>query len=346
MSRQNTFIIAEAGSNWRMGTKTRDLTMAKSLIDVAAECKCNAIKFQTYKSETTYVQNAGKSDYLSNSGINEQITEIFDDLSMPYDMIPQLADYCKMQKIEFMSTPFSVNDAKAIDPFVSRHKIASFEINHMRLIEFLARTKKPLILSTGASTLEEIEWAINHFNKNGGKEITLLHTISKYPAPLSSLNLQIIHELQKKFNVVVGFSDHSRDPLVGPISAVALGAKIIEKHFTLHNKLPGPDHSFAITPDELKKMVWFIRECESTLNSTQKNILPDELELRQFAHRGIQAIKNIKKNDVFKEGINVDILRPGKRKQGIHPMYIEMLEGKNSKKDISTGDGISLDDWE
>ena len=119
MPTQHTFIIAEAGSNWRMGTKTRDLSMAKSLIDVAAECKCDAIKFQTYKSETTYVSNAGKSDYLSNSGINEQITEIFQDLSMPYDMIPELADYCKTQKIEFMSTPFSVNDAKAIDPFGS-----------------------------------------------------------------------------------------------------------------------------------------------------------------------------------------------------------------------------------
>lgn len=345
MSRQNTFIIAEAGSNWRMGTKTRDLSMAKSLIDVAAECKCNAIKFQTYKSETTYVQNAGKSDYLSNSGINEQITEIFHDLSMPYDMIPELADYCKMQKIEFMSTPFSVNDAKAIDPFVLRHKIASFEINHLRLIEFIARTKKPLILSTGASTLEEIEWAINHFNKNGGKEITLLHTISKYPAPLSSLNLQIIHELQEKFNVTVGFSDHSRDPVIGPVTAVAMGGKIIEKHFTLHNKLPGPDHGFALTPNELKIMVKSIRDCELTLNSNKKNILPEELELREFAHRGIQAIKDIKKNDIFKEGENIDILRPGKQKQGIHPKNLEELEGKNSKRDISKGDGISQEDW-
>tara|TARA_B110000438_G_scaffold90530_1_gene89976 strand:- start:219 stop:1256 length:1038 start_codon:yes stop_codon:yes gene_type:complete len=345
MPTQHTFIIAEAGSNWRMGTKTRDLTMAKSLIDVAAECKCNAIKFQTYKSETTYVQNAGKSDYLSNSGINEQITEIFDDLSMPYDMIPQLADYCKMQKIEFMSTPFSVNDAKAIDPFVSRHKIASFEINHMRLIEFLASTKKPLILSTGASTLEEIEWAINHFNKNGGKEITLLHTISKYPAPLSSLNLQIIHELQEKFNVTVGFSDHSRDPVIGPVTAVAMGGKIIEKHFTLHNKLPGPDHGFALTPNELKIMVQSIRDCELTLDSNKKNILPEELELREFAHRGIQAIKDIKKNDIFKEGVNIDVLRPGKQNQGIHPKNLEELEGKNSKRDISKGDGISQEDW-
>jgi len=345
MPTQHTFIIAEAGSNWRMGTKTRDLSMAKSLIDVAAECKCDAIKFQTYKSETTYVSNAGKSDYLSNSGINEQITEIFQDLSMPYDMIPELADYCKTQKIEFMSTPFSVNDAKAIDPFVLRHKIASFEISHLRLIEFLAGTNKPLILSTGASTLEEIEWAVNYFYDNGGKDISLLHTISKYPAPLSSLNLKIISELEKKFNIPVGFSDHSRSPTIGPITAVSLGGQIIEKHFTLNNNLPGPDHSFALTPIELKNMVEAIRGCELVLGSNEKTILQEEFELREFAHRGIQAIKEIKENDIFKEGENVDILRPGKQKQGIHPKYLEQLSGKKSKRNISQGEGIIQGDW-
>lgn len=345
MPTQHTFIIAEAGSNWRMGTKTRDLSMAKSLIDVAAECKCDAIKFQTYKSETTYVSNAGKSDYLSNSGINEQITEIFQDLSMPYDMIPELADYCKTQKIEFMSTPFSVNDAKAIDPFVLRHKIASFEISHLRLIEFLAGTNKPLILSTGASTLEEIEWAVNYFYDNGGKDISLLHTISKYPAPLSSLNLKIISELEKKFNIPVGFSDHSRSPTIGPITAVSLGGRIIEKHFTLNNNLPGPDHSFALTPIELKNMVEAIRGCELVLGSNEKTILQEEFELREFAHRGIQAIKEIKENDIFKEGENVDILRPGKQKQGIHPKYLEQLSGKKSKRNISQGEGIIQGDW-
>mgnify|MGYP005635496821 FL=1 len=345
MSDSSVFIIAEAGSNWRMGNKARDLNMAKALIDVASECKCDAIKFQTYKPETTYVPNAGESDYLSDSGIKESITNIFQDLSMPYEMIPEIADYCNIKKIEFMSTPFSISDSKAVDPYVLRHKIASFEINHSRLIEFLASTKKPLILSTGASTLEEIEWAINHFNKNGGKDISLLHTISSYPAPLSSLNLQIIHELKKFFNVTIGFSDHSRDPIIGPVTAVAMGAKIIEKHFTLNKKLPGPDHGFALTPNELKIMVQSIRDCESTINKNKKNILPEELELREFAHRGIQATKDIKKNDIFKEGENIDILRPGKQKQGIHPKSLDKLNGKNSKRDISKGDGILENDF-
>ena len=186
---------------------------------------------------------------------------------------------------------------------------------------------------------------INHFNKNGGKDISLLHTISSYPAPLSSLNLQIIHELKKFFNVTIGFSDHSRDPIIGPVTAVAMGAKIIEKHFTLHNKLPGPDHGFALTPNELKIMVQSIRDCESTINKNKKNILPEELELREFAHRGIQATKDIKKNDIFKEGENIDILRPGKQKQGIHPKSLDKLNGKNSKRDISKGDGILENDF-
>ena len=195
------------------------------------------------------------------------------------------------------------------------------------------------------STLDEIEWAVNYFYDNGGKDISLLHTISKYPAPLSSLNLKIISELEKKFNIPVGFSDHSRSPTIGPITAVSLGGRIIEKHFTLNNNLPGPDHSFALTPIELKNMVEAIRGCELVLGSNEKTILQEEFELREFAHRGIQAIKEIKENDIFKEGENVDILRPGKQKQGIHPKYLEQLSGKKSKRNISQGEGIIQGDW-
>ena len=145
---KHVFIIAEAGSNWKMGTPERDIEMAKALIDAAVDAKADAIKFQTYKSETVYVPNAGESTYLTESGIKESITKIFADLSMPYEMIPILADYCKTKNIQFMSTPFSVNDAKAIDPYVQTHKIASYEITHSRLIEFVAKSGKPLILST------------------------------------------------------------------------------------------------------------------------------------------------------------------------------------------------------
>jgi len=201
MNHDKIFVIAEAGSNWRMGTPNRDLKMAKTLIDVASEAGADGVKFQTYRPETVYVPNAGNSDYLVEAGIKESIIEIFKDLSMPYEMIPKLADHCKKREIQFMSTPFSVEDAKAIDPYVLIHKIASYEITHSRLIEFIAQTGKPLILSTGASTYEEIKWALDFFYEKGGTKIYLMQTTAKYPAPLSTLNLKVIPELIRRFNV-------------------------------------------------------------------------------------------------------------------------------------------------
>ena len=339
------FIIAEAGSNWRCGTLARDREMAKRLIEVAAESGADAVKFQTYRAETVYVPNAGESDYLSEVGIKESITDIFKDLSMPYEMIPELADYSRKLGIKFMSTPFSVQDAKALDPYVEIHKNASYEISHLRLIEFIAKTKKPLILSSGAATLEDIEWAVSHFYKNGGKTIALLQCTAKYPAPMPTLNLKTIPDLIKRFKMPVGFSDHSRDPLTGPVAAVALGATIIEKHYTLSNKLPGPDHAFAITPEELKKMVKSIRDCEDSMGSGEKVVQEAEEELRSYAQRALQATKEIKKGGVLSEGVNIDILRSGKQKKGLHPKFLPEIEGKEAKRDIPLGDGIQREDY-
>jgi|TARA_B110000495_G_C22986632_1_gene580534 N,N'-diacetyllegionaminate synthase len=340
------FIIAEAGSNWRMGDSKRDMKMAKTLIDVGSDAGADAIKFQTYRSESVYVPNAGDSDYLSKSGIKESINKIFDDLSMPYEMIPELYEYCNSKNIEFMSTPFSVEDAKQIDPYVNYHKIASYEISHYRLIEFIAKTNKPTFLSTGGATIDEIEWAVNHFYKNGGINITLLQTTAKYPAPLESLNIYSMDILKNRFNVSVGLSDHSIDPVIGPVCATALGASVIEKHFTLNKKLPGPDHSFALDPNELKKMVKAIRNCEKCLGLKEKIVQNDEIELRDFAQRSIQCIKNILKDEIFLEGVNFEILRSGKCKKGMHPKFLESLEGKKSTRSISIGDGILESDYE
>jgi len=344
--KSKTFIIAEAGSNWKVGSPERDWEMAKSLIDVASNAKTDAIKFQTYRAETVYVPNAGGPDYLKKKGTKNSINKIFEELSMPYEFIPKLARYCNQKRIKFMSTPFSVKDAKAIDPFVEIHKIASYEITHSRLIEFIASTGKPLILSTGAATIFEIEWAVDFFKRKGGKKISLMQTTAKYPAPVSSLNLNTIPWLKKKFNLSVGLSDHSRDPVIAPVAAVALGADLIEKHFTLHNQLPGPDHFFALTPNELKTMVKSIRECEMVLGKSKKNVQESEKELRRYAQRGIQAIKSIKKGDRFKEGKNIDILRPGKRLKGLHPRFLDEIEGKKATRNISLGDGILREDFE
>tara|TARA_B100001179_G_scaffold108487_1_gene77276 strand:- start:1476 stop:2534 length:1059 start_codon:yes stop_codon:yes gene_type:complete len=337
----HTFIIAEAGSNWKSGSYEEDLEQAKKLIKIASKAGADAVKFQTYKADTVYAYNAGNSNYLTEQGINKEINEIFEYLSMPYEMISELSQICNDEKIIFMSTPFSVEDAKQIDPFVSLHKIASFEINHVRLIEFLSKTEKPILISTGASTFDEIDFAVNLIKNNKNNEIGLLQCTSKYPAPIESLNLSAIPKMKERYNIPIGFSDHSVEPLIGPLTAVGLGATIIEKHFTLDKNLTGPDHSFAITPQELELMVKSIRQADKTKGNGKKIILNEEQELLLFAKRRIQAIKDIRKGDILKEGFNFEVLRPGNRIRGLEPRFLDKINGAKSTKNVLKGDGIT-----
>jgi len=337
----HVFVIAEAGSNWKCGTYDDDLKQAKNLIKVAAKSGADAVKFQTYRPETTYVSNPGKSNYLSKSGYTKNIEDIFNEHSMPYEMIPELAKSCKEENILFMSTPFSIQDAKSIDPYTTIHKISSFEINHVRLIEFLAKTGKPILISTGASTYEEIDFCVDLIKKCGNNNIVLLQCTSKYPCPIESLNLSVIPKMKSRYGIPIGFSDHSVDPIIAPILAVGLGATVLEKHFTLDKNLPGPDHSFALTPDELKSMIFSVRQAELAYGTGQKEILEVEKELRQFATRSIQATTNISKGDILHEGINFDILRPGNRVRGLEPRFLDTVNGKKATKAINKGDGIT-----
>jgi len=338
------FVIAEAGSNWRMGSLARDLKMGKTLIDVAKEAGCDAVKFQTYRPETTYVKNAGESDYLASNGIKQDISEIFKDLAMPYEMLSELQEHSKQNEIAFMSSPFSIADLEEVDKFTSLHKIASYEITHVRLIEAAARTKKPVIFSTGASTTDDIEYALTLFRSISDSPVALMQCTAKYPSPISALNLRVIPFLKKLFGVPVGLSDHSRHPVVGPLAAVALGADLIEKHYTLSNDLPGPDHKFALTPDELKEMVQAVRGATEARGNGIKNIQDEEKELFYFARRAVQAIENIGSGESFVEGKNFEILRPGKQKPGMNPRYINQLQGAVSSREIQLGEGIHIED--
>lgn len=342
---QHVFIIAEAGSNWRVGNSERDMQMAKSLIDVAVDAGADAVKFQTYRADSVYVPNAGKAKYLSNQKEKRSISDIFQDLSMPYGMIPELAGYCRKQSIEFMSTPFSVGDFEALNPFVKMHKLASYEIAHLKLIDAMVKSKKPIIMSTGAATMEEVRWSVDYFRKKSSANLILLQCTAKYPASLDMLNLNVLSTFRNEFNCDVGLSDHSRHPFIAPVTAVGLGARVIEKHFTLHNKLPGPDHPFALTPDELKLMVHSIRQAEQTLGSLNKEPVKEEIELRAFAVRSVQATKNIQKGDQLLEGVNFDVLRPGRRPKGAHPKHVAKMQGKKSKRSIKLGDGIRENDF-
>jgi len=338
---KHIFVIAEAGSNWKSGSYSDDLNQAKRLIDVAKSSGADAVKFQTYKPETVYVPNAGTSNYLQDSGISDQITEIFKHHAMPYKMIPELSNYCKNQNIHFMSSPFSVQDAKEIDPFVEFHKVASFEINHVRLLEYLSQTKKPIIISTGASTLDEIDFAVDYLKNHGNTKIALLQCTSKYPSPLNSLNLGTIPKLKERYKVPVGFSDHSVEPTIAPVVSVVLGSTIIEKHITLNKNLPGPDHSFALEPSELNLMVKSIRDAETSIGNGIKDILPVEKELRNFATRSLQATQNIKKGDLLIEGQNFDVLRPGNQPRGLGAKFLEQVNGKKALRDYKVGEGIN-----
>jgi len=333
----HVFVIAEAGSNWKCGSYHDDLNQAKKLIKVAANAGADAVKFQTYRPETTYVSNPGGSKTLSYS---ENIDTIFEKHSMPYEIIPELVEFCKEENILFMSTPFSVQDAKAIDPYTKIHKVASFEINHVKLLEFLATTKKPIIVSTGSSTYDEIDFCVNLLQKNGCDKIILLQCTSKYPCPIDALNLSVIPKMKSKYNLPVGFSDHSVEPIIAPLLSIGLGSTIIEKHFTLDKNLPGPDHFFALNPNELNQMIDSIRKAELAHGTGNKEILKEELETRKFAKRSLQAIQNISKGDILELEKNFDILRPGDRIRGLDAQFSFILDGKKSKIDVAKGDGI------
>lgn len=342
---QRVFIVAEAGSNWSLGAASRDLAMAKTMIHAAAEAGADAVKFQVFRPETIYVANAGTSDYLSGAGIKKDIRDIFEDLSMPYEMIPELAAECGTCGIQFMASAFSPADFQAIDPFVNVHKIASYELGHIHLLELAAQCGKPIFLSTGASTEDEIAWSVNFLKSRHSGPLTLLQCTACYPAQPGSMNLRAIPWLKERFKVEAGLSDHSRHPVYAPVAAVALGASVIEKHFTIDNRLPGPDHAFAVTPEELKELVQAIRLAEKMLGSWVKRVDESEFELRSYACRGIQALYDIAPGDIFKEDVNISILRPGKQLQGIHPKYISQISGKKAKRAISAGSGLQLGDW-
>ncbi len=337
-------IIAEAGSNWKCGSFEEDCQRAYALIEAAKASGADVVKFQTFKRKSIYVPNPGQSDYLSKSGVKRDIGELFEELEMPQGFLALLAKHCLSENIELMSSVFSPEDFEEVDPFVKRHKIASYEISHPHLLKLAAQSGKPLILSTGASSIRDIDWAVETFYSAGGKDLTLLQCTARYPAPDHSMNLNVISSLRARYNVEVGLSDHSLEPLTSAVAATALGASTIEKHFTLSRHLKGPDHAFAIEPKELKSLVEAVRACEAMLGIAIKHVGDEEKELYYFARRGIQALRNIPKGEILREGVNFAILRPGKRSLGAHPKFLSQIEGRKASHALAEGEGIQPED--
>lgn len=327
------FIIAEAGSNHNGSFKK-----ALKLIDVAVSAGADAVKFQLFKASKLYPKNAGQTEYLK---MKEPIYDIIKKMELPEEWIPKLYKYCKKKKIIFMASVFDEESADILDKYVNVFKIASYEMTHLPLLKHVAKKKKPIMMSTGATNLKEIEKSVKTIKKEGNNKIILMQCTAKYPAPLESINLRVMVTL-KRFGFPVGLSDHSREPDIAPMAAVALGANVIEKHFTLSNKLPGPDHKFALEPKELKLMVSKIRDVEKTLGTGRKVVLKYEKELFDFARRSLFAIKDIKKGETFGKE-NIAVLRKGKLKKGLKPEYFDKVLGKKAKRTIKRYKAITKD---
>jgi sialic acid synthase SpsE/spore coat polysaccharide biosynthesis protein SpsF (cytidylyltransferase family) len=316
------FVIAEAGSNW-MGSD------AFALIDAAAEAGADAVKFQIFRGPTTWAA----------------IPDGFEAAQVDYERIPEWATHCEKRGIEFMASYFSEEDFVAVDPFVKRHKIASPELHHPRLLEAAARSGKPTYLSTGLATRSEIEWALDIFDRAGGRDLTLLQCTVAYPTPPESVNLLTLPSLAEQFGRPVGLSDHTLDSVVAPVGAVALGATVIEKHFTLDRGLTGPDHFYAIEPDELKRMIEAIRLAEQMRGSREKGIAAAEAPLLHFAKRAVHATQKVRRGEPLKEGVNIALLRSGKQRPGIHARHLSQIEGNRATRDLRVGKGIQQGDW-
>ena len=322
------FIIAEAGSN-----HNGSLEQAKKLIDVAVEAGVDAVKFQIFQAENLYSKYTPEFSYLKGKNTYELIKCI----ETPREWIKELSSYCKDKNIDFLASAFDFEVVDIMDKYVPAFKIASFEIVDLELLKYAAEKGKPMIISTGMANLGEIEDAINAIKSTGNEDIILLHCNSLYPTPAEVVNLRAMETMRTAFKVPIGFSDHTLGIHI-PVAAVVMGACVIEKHFTLNRTLPGPDHSFAIEPGELKEMVRCIREVEKAKGSGVKE--KSELESEEMyvkARRSIHAKVDIPKGTKITKGMLI-IKRPG---YGIKPKFVDLVLGREAKKDIKEDEWIT-----
>lgn len=329
-----TYVIAEAGSN-----HNGDLETAKELIDVAADAGADAVKFQTFRAEDLYVEGSGEVEYLED---DRSIYEIIESMEMPYEWIPELHEYCHGQDVHFMSTPFDERSAEELYEYVSAWKVASYTSSHVPFLKHLAGTDKPIIMSTGAHDLDEIAESVAVLRDVSVDDLVLLQCVAAYPTPISEINVRVVETLREEFDVLAGLSDHTLDPVTAPTAAVALGASVVEKHFTLDSSMEGPDHEYALEPDDLDRMVSAIRDTEAALGTSKKHVLEIEEELYQKARRAIHAVSDIEAGDEFTME-NVKVLRPGDNEAGLNPKFYDEIVGATADRDVEKGDGIRWD---
>lgn len=326
-------IIAEAGVNHNGSLET-----ALRLVDAAVSSGADCVKFQTFRSEKLASRMAKKAVYQEKTTGNGSQVDMLKKLELTEGDHIKIKEHCDRKGICFLSTPFDFESIEFLDsigmPF---WKIPSGEVTDLPYLEILAKTGKPVVMSTGMCEMEEIRAAIRILEENGTKDIRLLHCNTEYPTPYEDVNLKAMISLRETFGFEVGYSDHTRGIEVS-IAAAALGATIIEKHFTLDRSMDGPDHRASLEPDELNSLVNGIRHIESALGNGEKKPSPSEKNNIAIARRSIVASRDIREGEVFSED-NITVKRPG---TGISPMRWYEVIGKKAGRDYMEDEQIEV----
>lgn len=338
------FIIAEAGVNHNGSEK-----LALQLVETAAKAGADAIKFQTFKAEKLVVKGTATADYQKQQTGNGDQFAMLEKLELSDDLHQKLIDHCYKFSIEFMSTPFDIEAAHfLVERGMDRLKIPSGELTNLPFIRELATFNKPMILSTGMASLTEVKEAVaairevrdeQGFSQSLGEVLTILHCTSNYPARMEDVNLKAMQTMASELELPVGYSDHT-DGILVPVSAVAMGAKVIEKHFTLDRRLPGPDHLASLEFDDLEAMIQQIRQLESCLGDGKKEPRPNELPIRDLVRRSVTIVTDKVVGDVIQTE-DLGILRPG---TGIAPKHLQEVLGRRLKVSKKVGEVLMWQD--
>lgn len=336
MIKKSTYIIAEAGVN-----HNGSIEIAKQLIDVAADAGADAVKFQTFKTENLVSKKAEKAEYQKETtDSSESQFDMIKKLELDESTHQILIAYCRSKKITFLSTPFDLTSIQLLNQLgLEIFKIPSGEITNLPYLRSIGSLKKQVVLSTGMSNLSEIESALQVLIEAGTDKnnITVLHANTQYPTPIKDVNLNAMITIGNAFEVKYGYSDHTLGIEV-PIAAVAMGATVIEKHFTVDRNMEGPDHKASLEPQELSAMVQSIRNIDIALGSSIKQPSPSESANKQIARKSIVAKCDISKGDSFSEA-NLTTKRPG---HGLSPMLWDQIIGKKASKNYTPDEIIEL----
>ena len=328
------FIIAEAGVN-----HNGSIELTKKLVDAAVLAGADAVKFQTFKAEKLVCKNAQKAEYqMETTDKAESQFDMLKKLELTADMHKQLISYCSRKSIMFLSTPFDIDSLEfLVQCGVDIIKIPSGEITNYPYLRAVGRTGKKVIISSGMSTLDEVRDAVKVLKENGSKEIIVLHCNTEYPTPYADVNLKAMLTLRDELKIDVGYSDHTKGIEI-PIAAAALGAMVIEKHFTLDKEMEGPDHKASLEPDELQEMVKAIRNIEVALGNGKKSPSESEKKNMSIARKSIVAKRAILEGEIFSED-NLTAKRPG---TGISPMKWNEIIGQRAKRYFNADELIEL----